>query len=55
MRDLGGRLDTLDTVIDRAEGPLDLRDGLVRMKARGKLRKDANPAELATALMAARH
>jgi TetR/AcrR family transcriptional repressor of nem operon len=29
-----------------------LRDGLVRMKARGKLRKDADPAELATATMA---
>ena len=29
-----------------------LRDGLIRMKARGKLRKDADPAELATATMA---
>ena len=29
-----------------------LRDGLVRMKARGKLRNDADPAELATATMA---
>ena len=29
-----------------------LRDGLVRMKARGKLRKDADTAELATATMA---
>ncbi|HEY2327452.1 MAG TPA: TetR/AcrR family transcriptional regulator [Gaiellaceae bacterium] len=29
-----------------------LRDGLVGMKARGKLRKDADPAELATATMA---
>jgi AcrR family transcriptional regulator len=29
-----------------------LREGLIRMKARGKLRKDANPAALATATMA---
>ena len=29
-----------------------LRDGLVRMQARGKLRKDADPAALATATMA---
>ena len=29
-----------------------LRDGLTRMKTRGKLRKDADPAELATATMA---
>jgi len=29
-----------------------IRDGLMRMKARGKLRKDANPAALATATMA---
>ena len=29
-----------------------LRDGLARMKARGKLRNDADPAELATATMA---
>lgn len=29
-----------------------LRDGLIRMKARGKLRQDADPAELATATMA---
>ena len=29
-----------------------LRDGLARMKARGKLRKDADPAALATATMA---
>jgi AcrR family transcriptional regulator len=29
-----------------------LRDGLTRMKARGKLRKDANPAALAIATMA---
>ena len=29
-----------------------LRDGLTRMKARGKLRKEADPAELATATMA---
>ena len=35
---------------DRWEAPL--RDGLTRMRARGKPRKDANPAELATATMA---
>jgi AcrR family transcriptional regulator len=29
-----------------------LRDGLTRMKERGKLRRDADPAELATATMA---
>jgi TetR/AcrR family transcriptional regulator, transcriptional repressor for nem operon len=29
-----------------------LRDGLVKMKARGKLRRDADPAELASATMA---
>jgi AcrR family transcriptional regulator len=29
-----------------------IRDGLTRMQARGKLRKDANPAALATATMA---
>ncbi len=29
-----------------------LRDGLTRMRARGKLRKDADPAALATATMA---
>ncbi len=29
-----------------------LRDGLVQMKARGKLRRDADPAELASATMA---
>ncbi len=29
-----------------------LRDGLTRMKARGKLRKDTDPADLATATMA---
>jgi TetR/AcrR family transcriptional repressor of nem operon len=29
-----------------------LRDGLARMKARGKLRRDADPAKLATATMA---
>jgi TetR/AcrR family transcriptional repressor of nem operon len=35
---------------DRWEGPL--RDGLTRMKTRGKLREDADTAELATATMA---
>lgn len=38
------------TGFDRWEAPL--REGLTRMKARGKLRKDANPTELATATMA---
>jgi TetR/AcrR family transcriptional regulator, transcriptional repressor for nem operon len=36
--------------LDRWEAPL--RDGLTRMKARGKLRPNADPAELATATMA---
>jgi TetR/AcrR family transcriptional repressor of nem operon len=36
--------------LDRWEAHL--RDGLTRMKARGKLRKDADPAMLATATMA---
>ena len=48
-RDTGSRV-AIATGFERWE--THLRDGLVRMQARGKLRKDADPAELATATMA---
>jgi AcrR family transcriptional regulator len=48
-RDTGARV-AIATGFERWE--THLRDGLTRMKARGKLRKDADPAALATATMA---
>ncbi|HEX4521085.1 MAG TPA: TetR/AcrR family transcriptional regulator [Gaiellaceae bacterium] len=48
-RDAGARV-ALAAGFERWEAHL--RDGLTRMKARGKLRPDADPAELATATMA---
>jgi TetR/AcrR family transcriptional regulator, transcriptional repressor for nem operon len=48
-RDAGARV-AIAAGLERWE--THLRDGLTRMKARGKLRKDASPAALATATMA---
>jgi TetR/AcrR family transcriptional regulator, transcriptional repressor for nem operon len=48
-RDAGARA-AIAAGLERWETPL--RDGLVRMRARGKLREDADPAELASATMA---
>jgi TetR/AcrR family transcriptional repressor of nem operon len=48
-RDAGARA-AIASGLERWETPL--RDGLLRMQARGKLRDDADPAELASATMA---
>ena len=48
-QDAGARI-AIANGLDRWEAHL--RDGLVRMKARDKLRRDADPADLATATMA---
>ena len=44
------RLPAITAGLERCEAHL--RDGLTRMKTRGKLHKDANPAALTTATMA---
>jgi hypothetical protein len=46
----GSRLPAITSGLERWEAHL--RDGLTRMKTRGKLRKDADPAALTTATMA---